>query len=273
MTPLGLVVLIAAGVGLVAWIVSLVTGDCSQIDRLWSILPVVYVWVFAGFARLGNARLDAMAAIVTIWGARLTYNLARKGGYRGMEDYRWAVLRARMKPWQFQVFNLLFVVIYQSALLVLISLPALTAYQHRTTPFGAADAALVALFLGCTYGETVADQQQWDFHRHKKRELVEGRAPEPRFLQTGLFRWSRHPNYFFEQAQWWLLFLIGALAAGTVVQWTLIGPFLLTLLFVGSTRMTEGITLSKYPEYAVYQARTSAVIPWPPRRTAAESPS
>lgn len=272
MTPLELVVVIAAVAGLVAWIVSLVTGDTSQIDRLWSILPVVYVWVFAGFAHLGDARLDVMAAIVTIWGARLTYNLARKGGYSGMEDYRWAVLRARMRPWQFQLFNLLFVIIYQSLLLVLISLPALTAYDHRGTPFGVVDAALVVLFLGCTFGETVADQQQWDFHQHKKRELEAGRSPDPRFLQTGLFRYSRHPNYFFEQAQWWLLFLLGAVAARSVLQWTAIGAFLLTLLFVGSTRMTEGITRSKYPEYAAYQARTSAVIPWPPRRRSVATP-
>ena len=206
-----------------------------------------------------------MASIVTIWGVRLTYNLARKGGYGGMEDYRWAVVRARMKPWQFQVFNLLFVIIYQSLLLVLISLPALTAYAHRATAFSWLDAALALLFVACTVGETIADQQQWNFHQYKKRELEAGRTPDPQFLQTGLFRYSRHPNFFFEQTQWWVVFFIGAVAAGSVLQWTVIGPILLTLLFVGSTRLTEQITLSKYPEYVAYQARTSAVVPWPPR--------
>ena len=56
-----------------------------------------------------------MAVLVTAWGARLTFNFARKGGYTGMEDYRWAVLRGRMKPWQFQLFNLFFIVLYQNA--------------------------------------------------------------------------------------------------------------------------------------------------------------
>ena len=65
-----------------------------------------------------------MALLVTLWGARLTFNFARKGGYSGVEDYRWAVLRGRMTPRRFQIFNLLFIVLAQNALLVLIALPA-----------------------------------------------------------------------------------------------------------------------------------------------------
>ena len=90
----------------------------------------------------------------------------------------------------------------------------------------------------------------------------------PRFLTTGLWRFSRHPNFFFEQAQWWALFLFGAIAAGSLLQWTVLGAVLLTILFIGSTRFTEEITRSKYPEYADYQATTSPIIPWPPRRAA-----
>jgi steroid 5-alpha reductase family enzyme len=118
------------------------------------------------------------------------------------------------------------------------------------------------LFLLFTVGETVADQQQWDFHQWKSAEVAAGRTPTPRFLQSGLFRFSRHPNYFFELAQWWVVFLFGAVAAQSVLEWTLIGPFLLTLLFVGSTRFTEQISLSKYPEYELFQRSTSAVVPW-----------
>ena len=99
-------------------------------------------------------------------------------------------------------------------------------------------------------------------------EIAAGRTPRPRFLQTGLFRFSRHPNFFFEQAQWWVVFVFGAIAAGSLWQWTVLGAVLLTLLFVGSTRFTESITRSRYPEYADYQRRTSAVVPWFPRRLA-----
>ena len=122
------------------------------------------------------------------------------------------------------------------------------------------------VFLGLLAGETIADQQQWNFHQWKRAEAAAGRDPRPRFLQTGLFRYSRHPNFFFEQAQWWVLFAFGAVAAGSLWQPTVLGAVLLTLLFVGSTRFTESISRSRYPEYAQYQETTSAVIPWVPRR-------
>lgn len=265
MTPLTLALIVCAAATVLTWLASVITKDYSQVDRIWSIIPAVYVWIFAGFAHLADVRLDVMAVIVTLWGARLTFNFARKGGYSGMEDYRWAHVRAGMKPWQFQVMNVVFIAFIQNVLLLLIALPAMTAYDHPS-PFGLLDWLLTALFLGCLIGETVADQQQWNFHQWKAGERAAGRTPDPQFCQTGLFRISRHPNFFFEQAQWWILYLIGASAAGSLLHWTIVGPLLLTALFVGSTRLTEQITKSKYPEYALYQRRTSAVIPWFPRR-------
>jgi steroid 5-alpha reductase family enzyme len=261
--PLLVVVLTAAAVCVFAWVASLLSGDTSWVDRSWSIVPVVYLWEFAAFAHIANARLDVMAALVTIWGARLTFNFARKGGYSGVEDYRWAVLRARMRPWQFQLFNVFFIVLYQNAILVLITLPAYTAYESRSrTSFGALDVLLAVLFLVCTFFETVADEQQWAFHVAKHARIARGENPAPRFCTTGLFRYSRHPNYFFEIAQWWLLFFFGVVATRSLWQWSVLGAVLLTLLFIGSTSFTEGITLSKYPEYAQYQGRTSPVVPW-----------
>lgn len=265
MTPLLVVILVASAASAFSWIASLITKDTSWVDRLWSIVPVVYMWIFAASAGLGDVRLNVMAVLVTLWGARLTFNFARKGGYSGVEDYRWAVLRERMAPWQFQLFNLFFIVSYQMALLVLITLPAVTVLEHPA-PFGPLDVALTALFLGALLGETIADQQQWNFHAFKKAEVAAGREPSPRFVQTGLWSVSRHPNFFFEQSQWWLIYLFAAVAAGTVLNWTVVGAALLTVLFIGSTIFTESITRSKYPEYADYQARVSPIVPWIPRR-------
>lgn len=265
MEPLIVSLWVLVGVCVVTWVLSLVTGEHSWVDRIWSVVPVVYVWIYAGSAGLHDARLNLMAILVTLWGIRLTFNFARKGGYApGGEDYRWAVLRGRMPAWQFWLFNLFFIVIYQNVLLYLITLPAWVAYQHQT-PLGVLDLVCAVVFLAFLVGETVADQQQWNFHQWKSAEKAAGRDPQPRFLQSGLFRVSRHPNFFFEQAQWWVLFLLGCVAAGSILQWTVIGPLLLTGLFIGSTVFTESISLGRYPEYAQYQRRTSPIVPWPPR--------
>lgn len=271
MTPLVTTLLMALGFALVCWILTLCTTDASWVDRLWSIVPWLYVWVFAGFAHFSDLRLNLMASVTTVWGLRLTFNFARKGGYTGMEDYRWEVVRQKMNPLQWQLFNLLFIDLYQHFLLLLIALPAWTAYQHRGA-MGTSSWILLALFVACTIGETIADQQQWNFHQAKAAARAAGRMLDPPFCTTGLFSLSRHPNFFFEQSQWWLFFGLGATAAGSVLQWTIIGPLLLTLLFVGSTQLTENISREKYPSYADYQQGVPRTIPFFPRpwaRTAA----
>ncbi|WP_457099234.1 DUF1295 domain-containing protein [Microbacterium sp. P5_E9] len=278
MDPLALVLIAAAVVSAFCWVASLITKDTSWVDRIWSIVPVVYVWIFAASALVDGAnatRLVVMAVLVTAWGVRLTFNFARKGGYSGVEDYRWAVLRGRMKPWQFQLFNLFFIVLYQNALLVLISLPALIAWQNPV-PFTGWDAAFAVLFAGFLFGEFVADQQQWRFHQAKR---AAGGQLEPGFATSGLFAYSRHPNFFFEQAQWWAFYALGATAAaasglgvwGGAINWTIAGAALLTLLFIGSTIFTESITSAKYPGYRDYQRATSMLIPLPRRRREAEA--
>ena len=173
-----------------------------------------------------------------------------------------------MTPWQFQIFAFVFIAAYQNALLLLITLPALTAEQHRGG-FTVADVAATLLFLLLLAGETVADQQQWQFHLRKKADTTAGSPAGIGFLRTGLFRYSRHPNYFCEISLWWVVFAFGAIAAHSVAQWTVAGAVLLTLLFVGSTELTERISAGKYPEYAAYQQVTSAVLPWIPRKIGA----
>jgi steroid 5-alpha reductase family enzyme len=270
MDPLIVGLWIVAAVCVITWVLSLITKEHSWVDRIWSLIPVVYVWVFTAADGFGDARLNLIAALVTLWGARLTFNFARKGGYApGGEDYRWAALRASMKPWQFGLFNLFFIVIYQNLLLYLITLPVWTASQHDSA-LGPLDVVAAVVFLALLVGETVADQQQWNFHQWKKAEVAAGREPSPRFLQRGLFRFSRHPNFFFEQAQWWVVFFFGAIAAGSVLQWTVIGAVLLSVLFIGSTNFTERISRTRYAEYADYQRTTSAIIPWFPRRSASD---
>ena len=158
MGPLLVCLVICAAVIAATWVASLVTREYSWVDRIWSVVPVVYVWVFAvssGF----DARLVLMAALVTAWGIRLTFNFARKGGYRaGGEDYRWAVLRERMSPRAYQLFNLFFISIYQNVLILLFCLPAATVFESGGSPIGVWDLVLSVVFLAFLVGVVVLQE-------------------------------------------------------------------------------------------------------------------
>ena len=263
MSPLVVAVVACAALAALCWLLSLLTREYSWVDRVWSLAPVGYVAWFAAQTGFADPRLVLMTILAAMWGARLTYNFARKGGYAsGGEDYRWAVLRGMMPPALFQAFNLLFIAAYQNALLLLISLPAWAALRETPAPLGALDLIATAAFVLLLVGETVADQQQWDFQQAKRRAPATG----PGFVTTGLFRFSRHPNFFCEQGQWWCFYLFSIAAGAGEINPSLVGPVLLTLLFLGSTRFTESISAARYPAYSDYQRRTSRLIPWPPGR-------
>ena len=259
--PVVLTVVVAA----FCWVLSLLVDEYSWVDRSWSIVPQIYVGTFAYQADFSDPRLNLMTVLTTLWGVRLTFNYARKGGYaKGGEDYRWSILKSRMTRTQWQLFNLFFIHSYQHLLLLAIALPAWTAFRHRT-PLGVLDAVAAVGFLVLLVGEVVADQQQWNFHLAKKARKEAGQ-PEPKgFLDTGLWSWSRHPNFFCEVGQWWMIVLFAVAATGHIVEPTVVGAVFLTLLFHGSAWFTESITASKYPAYADYQRRVSRVLPFPPK--------
>lgn len=256
---------IALGVAALCLVLSWIFREYSWVDRSWSIVPPVYVGTFAAQAGWADPRLNLMLALTAAWGARLTFNYARKGGYApGGEDYRWAILKARMHPVAWHLFNVGFIAGYQHLLLWLLALPAWRAYTSPT-PLGWLDVVAGVAFAALLVGETVADQQQWAFHQAKKARAASG-TPEPKgFLDTGLWAWSRHPNFFCEQAQWWMVWLFGVAATGVWLDVAGLGAVLLTLLFLGSARFTESITAAKYPLYADYQRRVSMLVPLPPR--------
>lgn len=259
--------IIAAGA---CFLVSLVTDNYSQVDKLWSLIPIAYVWIVAIRADL-EPRILLMAFLVTVWGIRLTYNFNRRGGYSfrfwtGEEDYRWAVLRSKPEfsaKWKWQLFNLLFISFYQMGLILLFTLPALKSMNGE--PLGWFDALIAVLFLSFVVTETIADQQQWKFHKEKSRLQEEGIAlPEKYrkgFVDTGLWGLVRHPNYASEQAIWIVFYLFSVAATGQWLNWSIMGAILLVLLFLGSSNFSEGISASKYPEYETYKQRVARFVP------------
>jgi len=249
------------------WLASVVTRNYSQVDRLWSILPVLYVFHFAARSGFAHPRLVIMSVLVLLWGGRLTYNYARKGGYRpGGEDYRWPELQARLGPVGFQLLNLTFIAPFQNVLLLLLAVPAYIAARAPSRPLGVLDGVAAAAFLAFWIGEAVADEQQWRFQSDKQARRERGEDVGQGFLTHGLFRYSRHPNFFCEQGMWWAFYLFAVAASGRWLDWPIAGPAILTLLFQGSTRLTEELSLRKYPAYAEYRNVTSRLVPLPPKR-------
>ena len=130
------------------------TGNYSQVDKLWSIVPVIYVWYMAYLGQW-NDRMLIMAILVTLWGIRLTYNFARRGAYswkfwEGEEDYRWEILRKKpafKNPFVWTLFNLGFICFYQNTLIFLITLPVIAVYAENVATVGMIDYFLAFLFL------------------------------------------------------------------------------------------------------------------------------
>lgn len=258
---------IAAGL---CFIISTVTGNYSQVDKLWSIIPVPYVWIVAYNAAF-EARITLMACLVTIWAIRLTYNFARRGGYSwkfwsGEEDYRWAILRAKPEfqaPWKWISFNLFFISGYQMGLILLFTLPALKA-MGSPEPLGMVDFLLAVIFVALVVMEYVADNQQYAYQEEKYRQIKAGKVDDFHqvgFTHTGLWAYMRHPNYTAEQSVWLVFYLFSITATGIWVNWSIAGALLLVLLFKGSSDFSEEETAKKYPLYKKYQQEVGRFLP------------
>ncbi|KAJ3008686.1 UNVERIFIED_CONTAM: hypothetical protein HDU68_002994, partial [Siphonaria sp. JEL0065] len=198
------------------FVIGTVSGNYSQVDRLWSISPAIYTANYFIIANLRgyefNLRLAVMAGLVLAWGSRLTFNFWRKGGYRWKdEDYRWPALRKIItNQILWHTFSLLFISLYQNVLLLLLTVPAKTAFDAVQSGVGFVewqplDSIATITFVTLLILETVADQQQWNFQQTKWGMIKKGRKlqnlPAPYnvgFLTTGLFAFSRHPNFFAE---------------------------------------------------------------------------
>lgn len=257
---------------IVCFVISELVQNYSQVDKLWSIMPVVYTWYFASVNQW-NIRVIIMAILVTCWGVRLTYNFNRKGGYhripwKGEEDYRWSVLRqnpALKGRWRWAIFNLFFISLYQQSLILLFTLPALLASTGMHTGINLLDIIATCLFIFFLVIEAIADQQQYQFQKEKYRRIAANEMlTEPYlngYISSGLWRFVRHPNYTGEQAIWISFYLFSVAATGQWINWSMTGCVLLILLFIGSSNFSEEISAKKYPNYKQYQKQVPRFFP------------
>lgn len=264
---------VVSGVIAYCFIVGELSRNNSQVDKLWSVIPIVYVWFMSCEGGM-EPRMMLMSTLVTIWGIRLTYNFARRGAYQwkfwaGEEDYRWEELRKRPgfnNRFVWMLFNLFFISAYQNVLIFLFTLPILTALgDNVNNDLTIADWILAALYVGAVVVEFIADQQQYDFQQEKYRRIKAGEdlgEYAHGFVRTGLWSIMRHPNYAMEQSIWIIFYGFSVVATGEWINWSIAGCLLLVILFKGSSDFSEALSAEKYPEYKEYQRKVPRFIPF-----------
>lgn len=251
---LGLFTLLICLTGL--WLLSLRIQDSSIVDVFWGSGFVIAAMTYFLFSDGYPGRKWLMLILVMIWGLRLTIHLARRNLGKG-EDFRYQNWRREHgENWWWRSY--LQVYLLQGVLLWIVSLPLLAAqFPSQPARIIWLDVAGVIVWGIGFFFEAVGDYQ---LTRFKTDPNSAGKV-----LDTGLWRYTRHPNYFGDAVQWWGFYLL-ALAAGA--WWAIISPLVMTFLLmrVSGVALLEQSLKKRKPQYQAYIERTSAFFPLPPRK-------
>jgi steroid 5-alpha reductase family enzyme len=237
------------------WVFCLRRKNVAIVDSLWSLMFILTACAYAAAApRPLEPRAILVLALVVIWGLRLSIYITWRNWGHG-EDRRYQAIRARNQP-HFDLKSLYLVFVFQAVLAWIVSLPLLGSILSERA-LGAVDAAGSLLWVLGLVFEAGGD---WQLARFTADPANKGRV-----MDKGLWRYTRHPNYFGDFCVWWGFYLI-ALAAGA--WWSIIAPLTMSLLLL----RVSGVTLlernigKRRPGYADYMRRTSAFFPGIPKR-------
>ena len=230
----------------------------SMYDAYWSVAPIVIVfyWVFHAAEAINPVRAGAVLFLVTWWGVRLTYNWAR--GWPGLQhtDWRYVIMKEKVPSLWF--FSDLFGIHLFPTVEVLLALSgAWVALTQGASPLSWIDLVALIVTAGAITIETVADEQLVAFAKGKRPGEI---------IKTGLWAYSRHPNYFGELSFWWGLYLFGV-AANPGYLWTIAGPLMMTAMFVGvSIPWMDRRSAERRPAYADHMKKVNGLVPWFPKK-------
>lgn len=238
------------------WLVSVRLRNASIVDIVWGLGFVLVAWVVRLQGDTNTTRQWLLVALVTIWGVRLGgYLYWRNHGQP--EDYRYRAMRKRHGD-RFPVVSLVTVFLLQGVLMWIVSLPVQLGQVRETPDLGVLAWIGVLFWLVGIGFESIGDLQ---LARFKSDPTNQGRV-----MDRGLWRYTRHPNYFGDACVWWGLALIAAEAG--VGAWGLIGAVVMTILLVrvSGAALLEKSLRKRKPEYEAYVERTSGFFPLPPKQ-------
>jgi steroid 5-alpha reductase family enzyme len=234
---------------LTVWAVSVRIQDVGIVDTFWGLSFVLVALVVALTADGDTGLRWLLLGMTAIWGVRLGAFLLARFRRHDSEDPRYAAIRDRHRD-RFALYSLVVIFGTQAVAVLLVSLPIQVA-ARSDAKVGALVAVGVVLWAVGVAVEAAADEQQ-------RRHSASG---DDGVLDTGLWRYSRHPNKFGDACAWWGIWLVACTAGGT--WWTLIGPAVMTFVLVRGTGEDDHDTDSE--EEAAYVRRTSKFLPLPPR--------
>lgn len=244
----------AAGGGatVVLYVAGLALKNSGTYDVYWSATPVlVAVWWATEFHAWSHPRALLTVFVTTLWGVRLTYNWTSHFSTFDVEDWRYVDLRKKTgKAYALASLGALYALPF--TLVTLGTIP-LHAAITGAAPVGALDVAALVLGVFAVVLEAVSDVQLTRFRRTNKDPKA--------FMSTGLWAYSRHPNYCGEMLYWWASALFG-LAVGLSVWMVLAALGVTAMMLFASIPMAEERALAKRPAFADYQRRVSRLIPW-----------
>jgi len=238
-----------------AWLASLAKNDVSIADSLWPLFILLATTTYAIAAPQTGPRAVVVVTLVAIWALRLAAHITWRS-WGEPEDRRYKAMRARNEP-HFRWKSLGLVFGLQATLAWVVSLSALAAVINPQ-PWNWIDTLGVCIvFFGATF-EAVADLQLARFRADP--------AHRGQVMDRGLWRTSRHPNYFGEFCVWWGIYLI---ALSTQAWWAIASPVLMTVLLlkVSGVALLEHNITARRPGYREYIARTNAFFPGRVRQT------
>ncbi len=236
----------------VVWLISVLLNDASIVDMVWGFGFVLVAWVTYLLSDSTGPRSLLMALLVTVWGLRLSGYLVWRN-FGEDEDKRYQKIRAK-SPESFWWKSLFTVFLLQGVLMWVISIPVVAAQTSGSGLIWLDFLAIAIWGVGILF-ESVGDYQ---LARFKARP-----GSEDEVMDSGLWRYTRHPNYFGDFCVWWGHYLVAVAAGG---WWTLFSPLVMSFLlmrFSGVTLLEKTIT-SRRPGYADYVARTNTFFPGPP---------
>lgn len=241
--------LLILGMGLVTWFYSVKKHNVNIVDSLWSLMFLAAALYYLVNASEITARSLLIISLVSLWALRLSIHLLVRN-WGEAEDHRYQKIRANNEP-GFTFKSLYIIFGLQGFLAWIISIPLLFAL-HPTTPLNWLDGIALVLWTAGFIFEAVADYQLLLFKRDK--------ANKGKVLNTGLWRYTRHPNYFGEFCIWWAFYLLALPAGG---WWTLYSPLLMSflLLKVSGVVMMEKDMTERRPDYQRYINSTNAFFP------------